>query len=205
MSSAAQALREKQALIKAGYRSDPSSAFVTLKSTGSLDSSSITCKLSTGAAVKEASRTAGLHPKAGGDDPNISGELCSGDMLLDALVACAGVTLKAVATALGIPIESGTVTAEGDLDFRGTMGVDKTAPVGITGIRMGFDVVFGERGDKGHVTEDEVEALGKLTERYCVVLQTLVNKPEISVRVVGKGGGKEDEGVERELSWEHKA
>lgn len=203
MSSAAQALREKQAPIKAGYRSDPSSAFVTLKSTGSLDSSSITCKLSTSTAVKEASRTAGLHPKAGGDDPNISGELCSGDMLLDALVACAGVTLKAVATALGIPIESGTVTAEGDLDFRGTMGVDRTAPVGITGIRMGFDVVFGER-EKGPVTEDEVEALGKLTERYCVVLQTLVNKPEISVRVVGKGGGKE-EGVERQLTWEHKA
>ncbi|KAJ4351956.1 uncharacterized protein N0V89_007301 [Didymosphaeria variabile] len=205
MSTAAQALREKQAPIKANYRSDPSSAFVTLKSTGNLDSSSITCKLSTGAAVKEASRTAGLHPKAGGDDPSISGELCSGDMLLDALVACAGVTLKAVATALGIPILSGTVTAEGDLDFRGTMGVEKTAPVGITGIRMGFDVVFGEREDKGHVTEDEVASLGKLTERYCVVLQTLVNKPEISVRVVGRGGEKEREGVQRELSWGHKA
>ncbi|KAL1596519.1 hypothetical protein SLS60_009166 [Paraconiothyrium brasiliense] len=202
MSIAAQALREKQAPIKANYRSDPSSAFVTLKSTGNLDSSSITCKLSTGAAVKEASRTAGLHPKAGGDDPSISGELCSGDMLLDALVACAGVTLKAVATALGIPIESGTVTAEGDLDFRGTMGVDKTAPVGITGIRMGFDVLFGEREGKGPVTEDEVEALGKLTERYCVVLQTLVNKPEISVRVMGSRGGKE-EGVQAELSWGH--
>ena len=205
MSSATQALRAKQAPIKANYRSDPSSAFVTLKSTGSLDSSSITCKLSTGAAVKEASRIAGLHPKAGGDDPTISGELCSGDMLLDALVACAGVTLKAVATALGIPIESGTVTAEGDLDFRGTMGVDRTAPVGITGIRMGFDIVFGEREEKGPVTEDEVESLGKLTERYCVVLQTLVNKPEISVRVAGKCGDEGKDGVQKELSWEHKA
>ncbi|KAF1978788.1 OsmC family protein-like protein [Bimuria novae-zelandiae CBS 107.79] len=203
MSSATQALREKQAPIKASYRSDPSSAFVTLKSTGNLDSTSITCKLSTGAAVKEASRIAGLHPKAGGNDPNISGELCSGDMLLDALVACAGVTLKAVATALGLPIESGTVTAEGDLDFRGTMGVDKNAPVGITGIRMAFDIVFGETAGKGPVTEDEVEALGKLTERYCVVLQTLVNKPEIKVSLAGKGGGKEDEGVERQLSWGH--
>jgi uncharacterized OsmC-like protein len=205
MSSAAQALREKQAPIKSGYRSDPSSAVVTLKSTGSLDASSITCKLSTGAAVKEATRTAGLHPKAGGEDPTISGELCSGDMLLDALVACAGVTLKAVATALGIPIVEGTVTAEGDLDFRGTLGVDRTAPVGITGIRMAFDIVFGEREDKRPVTEDEVEALGKLTERYCVVLQTLVNKPEISVRVAGRGGGKEEEGIERQLAWEHKA
>ncbi|KAL5428813.1 hypothetical protein PMIN07_011312 [Paraphaeosphaeria minitans] len=204
MSSAAHALREKQAPIKASYRSDPSSALVTLKSTGSLDASSITCKLSTGAAVKEASRIAGLHPKAGGGDPSISSELCSGDMLLDALVACAGVTLKAVATALGIPIESGTVTAEGDLDFRGTMGVDRTAPVGMTCLRMGFEVVFGERED-GPATESEVEALGKLTERYCVVLQTLVNKPEISVKVVGKGGGKEEDGVSRELSWGHAA
>jgi uncharacterized OsmC-like protein len=126
-------------------------------------------------------------------------------MLLDALVACAGVTLKAVATALGIPIVEGTVTAEGDLDFRGTLGVDRTAPVGITGIRMAFDIVFGEREDKRPVTEDEVEALGKLTERYCVVLQTLVNKPEISVRVAGRGGGKEEEGIERQLAWEHKA
>jgi uncharacterized OsmC-like protein len=204
MSSATQALRAKQTPIKATYRSDPSSALVTLKSTGTLDASSITCKLSTGAAVKEASRTAGLHPKAGGDDPGISGELCSGDMLLDALVACAGVTLKAVATALGIPIASGTVTAEGDLDFKGTMGVDRDAPVGITGIRMGFEVVFGER-DGGPVTESEVESLGKLTERYCVVLQTLVNKPEITVRVVGKGGEEEGDGAQKEVSWGHTA
>jgi uncharacterized OsmC-like protein len=198
--SAAQALRQKQAPIKDGYRSDPSSAVVTLKSTGSLDDHSITCKLSDSSAVKEAHRVAGLHQKAGGDDPAISGELCSGDMLLDALVACSGVTLKAVATALGIPIASGTVTAEGDLDFKGTLGVDKTAPVGITGIRLEFAVQFGQRDDGREVSEEEVEKLGKLTERYCVVLQTLVHKPTIAVRLAGSGGGKEGEGVSREVS-----
>ena len=196
--SASQALREKQAPIKDGYKQDPSSAVVTLKSSGSLDSSSITCKLSHGAAVKEASRVAGLHPKAGGDDPTISGELCSGDMLLDALVACSGVTLKAVATALGIPIVSGTVSAEGDLDFKGTLGVDKTAPVGITGIRLEFQVKFGAREDGREVTEEEVERLGKLTERYCVVLQTLVHKPRIAVRLAGSSEKQED-GIEREI------
>lgn len=189
--SAAQVLREKQAPIKDSYRSDPSSAIVTLRSTGSLDSSSITCKLSTGAAAKEASRVAGLHQKAGGDDPSISGELCSGDMLLDALVACSGVTLKAVATALGIPIVSGTVSAEGDLDFKGTMGVDRNAPVGITGIRLEFQVEFGEREDGREVSQEELEKLGKLTERYCVVLQTLVHKPQIEVKLAGSGGAKE--------------
>ncbi|KAF2251437.1 hypothetical protein BU26DRAFT_283111 [Trematosphaeria pertusa] len=204
MATPAQTLREMQAPIKDEYRKNPSSAVVTLKSTGSLDSSSITCKLTTGAAANEASRTAGLHPKAGGPDPDISGQLCSGDMLLDALVACAGVTLKAVATALGIPIASGSVAAEGDLDFRGTLGVDKSAPVGITAIRMGFDIEFGKREDGKEVSEEEVERLGKLTERYCVVLQTLVNKPEVSVRVVGKGDGKEDDGITRELHWGHR-
>ncbi|KAF2440134.1 OsmC family protein-like protein [Karstenula rhodostoma CBS 690.94] len=176
------------------YRNGPS-ALVTLKSTGSLNASLMTCKLSTSAAVKEATRTAGLHARAGGDDHSLSGELCSGDMLLDALVACAGVSLKAVATALGIPIASGTVTGEGDLDFRGTLGVDRMAPVGITGItgiRMGFEVVFGER-ESGPVTEG---ALGKLTERYCVVLQTPVKKPEISVKVVGR-----DSGGSRGMRW----
>jgi uncharacterized OsmC-like protein len=195
--SAAQALRSKQAPIKDGYRKDPSTAVVTLKSTGTLDASSITCKLSAGPAVKEASRIAGLHQKAGGDDPQISGELCSGDMLLDALVACSGVTLKAVATALGIPIVSGTVCAEGDLDFRGTLGVDRDAPVGMTDIRLEFRVGFGEREDGRAVTEEEVEKLGKLTERYCVVLQTLVHKPKIAVRLVG--GGKEEDGIAREI------
>jgi uncharacterized OsmC-like protein len=195
--SAAQALREKQAPIKDGYRKDPSSAIVTLKSTGSLDNSSITCKLSTGAAVKEASRIAGLHPKAGGDDFAISGELCSGDMLLDALVACSGVTLKAVATALGLPVKSGTVTAEGDLDFKGTMGVDRTAPVGITGIRLQFNIKFGEKNDGSQVNKDDLETLGKLTERYCVVLQTLVKKPTIGVVMIGSG--KQEDGIESEI------
>ncbi|OAL51716.1 hypothetical protein IQ07DRAFT_586076 [Pyrenochaeta sp. DS3sAY3a] len=196
--SSAQALRTKQAPIKDSYRQDPSSAIVTLKSTGSLDDSSITCKLSTGAAVKEASRIAGLHPKAGGDDPDISGELCSGDMLLDALVACSGVTLKAVATALGLPIASGTITAEGDLDFRGTLGVDRNAPVGITKIRLEFQIKFHKKEDGTEVTEDEVEKLGKLTERYCVVLQTLVHKPTIAVRLAGSSS-EEEAGITREI------
>ncbi|KAF2680561.1 hypothetical protein K458DRAFT_489956 [Lentithecium fluviatile CBS 122367] len=205
MSSAASDLRSKQAPIKDAYRADPASALVTLKSTGSLDSTSIACKLSTGAAAKEAAaRIAGLHPAAGGPDPNISGELCSGDMLLDALVACAGVTLKAVATALAVPVISGTITAEGDLDFRGTLGVDKTAPVGIQKIRMLFDLVFGVKEDGQEVSEDEVERLGKLTERYCVVLQTLVNKPEVVVRVEGKADKEEDHGIERKVVWAHR-
>lgn len=200
MSTPVLALREKQAPIKDSYRKDASSAKVTLKSSGSLDSSSITCTLSNSAAAKEASRIAGLHQKAGGDDPSISGELCSGDMLLDALVACSGVTLKAVATALGIPITSGTVTAEGDLDFRGTLGVDKTAPVGLTDIRLEFKVEFGEREDGKEVSSEEVERLGKLTERYCVVLQTLVHKPRIVVRLAGEG--KAEERREREIVHE---
>lgn len=197
--SAAQALRAKQAPIKDGYKNDPSSAVVTLKSTGSLDdSSTITCKLSTSPAVKEAHRIAGLHQKAGGDDPEISGELCSGDMLLDALVACSGVTLKAVATALGIPIVSGNITAEGDLDFKGTLGVDRNAPVGITDIRLEFSLKFGKKEDGSEVGEAEVEKLGKLTERYCVVLQTLVHKPTIKVRLAGSAE-EQEHGVEKEI------
>ena len=165
---AAAALREKQAPIKDQYRSDPSSAVVTLSSSGSLDSSSIACKIDTGKAIQEAKKVAGLHQKAGGDDPELSGELCSGDMLLEALVACAGVTLKAVSTALDIPVKDGTVRAEGDLDFKGTMGVDRNAPVGFTAIRLGFDLKL-QHGDE--VTDDKIEKLGKLTERYCVVAQ----------------------------------
>jgi uncharacterized OsmC-like protein len=117
--------------------------------------------------------------------------LAAGDMLLDALVACSGVTLKAVATALGIPIASGTVRAEGDLDFKGTMGVDRDAAVGITDIRLEFYVVFGEGRA---VSDEEIAKLGKLTERYCVVLQTLVNKPSVRVRLAGKAEGEEDGG-----------
>jgi uncharacterized OsmC-like protein len=160
---AAAALRAKQAPIKEAYKSDPSSAIVTLSSSGTLDTSSITCKLETGKQIHEAKqKVAGLHQKAGGDDPEISGELCSGDMLLEALVACAGVTLKAVATALDIPIKDGRVVAEGDLDFKGTMGVDRNAPVGFTKIRLGFDLRLAEGAE---ISEEKIEKLGKLTER----------------------------------------
>lgn len=190
-------LREKQAPLKASYKSDPTSALVTLHSSGSLDSSNITCKLSTGQAAHAASqKIAGLHPKAGGSDPLVSGELCSGDMLLEALVACAGVTLKAVATALEIPIVSGTVRAEGDLDFKGTMGVDREAPVGFMAIRLGFELDF-----EGEVAEEKVRKLGQLTERYCVVLQTIRRKPGLEVSLKGKQGGGEGRTVE----WEEKS
>lgn len=211
--SASQALREKQAPLKDNYRSDPSTAKVTLKSSGSLDSSSITCKLSTGKAIAEAKasiaseqqqsngKVAGLHPAAGGDDPSISGELCSGDMLLEALVACAGVTLKAVSTALAIPIKKGEVHAEGDLDFRGTMGVDREAPVGFTDIRLAFELEIDGSTEEGRAVDDaKLEKLGKLTERYCVVLQTIVKKPQLSVSMRGKSQSDED-GIDREMVW----
>ena len=203
---ASSALRAKQAPLKDSYRNDPSSAKVTLKSSGTLDSSSTTCKLSTGKAISEAkSKIAGLHPNAGGDDPTISGELCSGDMLLEALVACAGVTLKAVATALSIPIVHGTVFAEGDLDFRGTMGVDRDAPVGFTNIRLGFELCIDGNTEEGKaVDETKLEKLGKLTERYCVVLQTIVKKPELSVTLRGKHEGGGEDGIDREMVWGQK-
>ena len=198
---AAAALREKQAPIKDRYKSDPSSAIVTLKSSGTLDSSSITCKLDTGRQINEAKqKVAGLHQLAGGDDPEISGELCSGDMLLEALVACAGVTLKAVATALNIPIKEGTVRAEGDLDFKGTMGVDRNAPVGFTAIRLGFELKL---DDGAEVSEDKIEKLGKLTERYCVVLQTIAKKPELSVSL--RGSQESEDGIEKSLVWGQKS
>jgi len=195
------ALRAAQAPLKDGYRSNPESAIITLKSTGSLDATSITCKFSTGAAARSAyQKVAGLHPAAGGPDPEVSGELCSGDMLLEALVACAGVTLKAVATALNIPILSGEVHAEGDLDFKGTLGIDRDAPVGFTAIRLGFEIVIDQSTEEVRkVDEEKIEKLGKLTERYCVVLQTIVKKPSLSVVLRGKGG--EEDGVEREMVW----
>lgn len=197
---ASTALREKQAPLKQQYKDDPTAAIVTLKSSGSLDSSSITCKLDTGKQMAQAQqKIAGLHQKSGGDDPEISGELCSGDLLLEALVACAGVTLKAVATAMDIPIKSGTVRAEGDLDFKGTMGVDKTAPVGFQNIRLAFDLQFQEGAE---VPEDKVEKLGKLTERYCVVLQTIAKKPELSVNL--QGSQKTEDGVEKGYAWGQK-
>lgn len=196
----AAALREKQAPLKESYKSDPNNALITLKSSGTLDSSSITCKLETGKAIKDAKdRVAGLHEKAGGEGFDVSGELCSGDMLLEALVACAGVTLKAVATALGIPIKSGEVLAEGDLDFRGTMGVDREAPVGFKTIRLGFDLNIPPEAE---VDEDKIEKLGKLTERYCVVLQTIAKKPELKVHM--RGNQATEHGVERSYMWADK-
>ena len=167
-------LRGRQAPLKDQYRSVPSSAIVTLKSSGSLDASTITCKLSTGQAVGQVTKVAGLHSATGGDA--LSGELCSGDMLLEALVACAGVTLKAVATAMDIPLKSGVVRAEGDLDFRGTLGVDKTSPVGFQEIRLMFEL-------DSAAEQDKMDTLLKLTERYCVVLQTIAQKPRLSCTI----------------------
>lgn len=189
-------LRALQAPIKEKYKGDPSSALVTLSSEGSLSSTSIACKLSTGAAVKEAKeRVAGLHPAAGGPDAALSGELCSGDLLLEALVACAGVTLKAVATALELPLIDGTVKAEGDLDFRGTLGVDKTAPVGFKDIRLKFDCRFDTE-----VTDQQVQSLLKLTERYCVVLQTISQKPGLSSSMTGTHTGEDGKETTRTAS-----
>src|SRR5580700_10443271 len=159
-------LRALQAPIKERYKADPKTAVITLKAKGTLDDSHIACKVETGRALA----VAGLHPATGGSGL----ELCSGDMLLEALVACAGVTLKAVATALAIPLKSGTVSAEGDLDFRGTLGVAKDAPVGFAQIRLRFDV-------DTDVAQDQLDQLLKLTERYCVVYQTLKSGPPIEV------------------------
>ena len=159
-------LRAKQAPIKDRYRSEPERALITLQARGELDDTAIACKVETGRALA----VAGLHPATGGSGL----ELCSGDMLLEALVACAGVTLKAVATALEIPLRRGTVRAEGDLDFRGTLGVSKEAPVGFRAIRLTFDL-------DTDATPENLDTLLKLTERYCVVFQTLNTKPDLSV------------------------
>ncbi|MCR4264979.1 OsmC family protein [Nitratireductor sp. ZSWI3] len=160
------ALRAVQAPLKERYRNQPEAAFITLKAQGSLDDQNIACKVETGRALA----IAGLHPATGGTGL----ELCSGDMLLEALVACAGVTLKAVATALEIPLRRGTVAAEGDLDFRGTLGVDKSAPVGFAEIRLIF------RFDTD-ASQEQLDQLLKLTERYCVVYQTLRGNPALGV------------------------
>ena len=164
----ATALRALQAPLKDTYRHNAEAAVITLRAQGTLDDQHIACKVETGRALS----VAGLHPATGGS----GAELCSGDMLLEALVACAGVTLKAVATALEIPLRKGTVKAEGDLDFRGTLGVDKTAPVGFKNIRLAFEV-------DSDAPQDKIDQLLKLTERYCVVFQTLNNKPDLSVEV----------------------
>jgi len=160
-----QELRAIQAPIKERYKDQPQAAHVTLKAVGRLGDG-ITCNVETGKALV----AAGLHPATGGDGLSA----CSGDMLLEALVACAGVTLNAVATAMGIEIREGIVRAEGDLDFRGTLGVDKEAPIGFSRIRLDFDV-------DTDATDEQKSALFRVTERYCVVYQTLRRPPEIAV------------------------
>ena len=167
----AAALRAMQAPIKDRYKNQPDAALITLKAKGSLDDTNIACKVETGRALA----VAGLHPATGGSGM----ELCSGDMLLEALVACAGVTLKAVATAIDIPLKSGTVSAEGDLDFRGTLGVAKDAPVGFAQIRLRFDV-------DTDVDQEKLDQLLKLTERYCVVYQTIKSGPPVEVSLKRK-------------------
>jgi uncharacterized OsmC-like protein len=159
-------LKAMQAPLKEAYRDDASSALVTLRARGSIDDQSIACKVETGRALA----VAGLHPATGGSGL----ELCSGDMLLEALVACAGVTLKAVATALEFKLGTATVEAEGDLDFRGTLGVARDAPVGFRAIRLKFDLDSDE-------PQERIDTLLKLTERYCVVFQTINAKPELTV------------------------
>ncbi len=161
-------LRAMQAPIKERYRSDPQTAVITLRAKGTLDDTAIACKVETGRALN----AAGLHPATG----SFGLELCSGDMLLEALVACAGVTLKAVATALDIPLRSGKVSAGGELDFRGTLGVAKDAPVGFREIRLRFDL-------DTDAAQDKLDQLLKLTERYCVVYQTIKAGPPIEVKL----------------------
>jgi uncharacterized OsmC-like protein len=164
-------LRALQAPIKERYKTDPKAAVITLKAKGSLDDANIACKVETGRALA----VAGLHPATGGSGL----ESCSGDMLLEALVACAGVTLKAVATAIDVPLRSGTVSAEGDLDFRGTLGVAKEAPVGFAQIRLRFDL-------DTDAPQEKLDQLLKLTERYCVVYQTIRSGPPVEIGLTRK-------------------
>jgi uncharacterized OsmC-like protein len=161
-------LRALQAPLKSQYRDAPDSALITLKASGELDDAHIACKVETGRAIVEA----GLHPATGGD----GSFACSGDMLLEALVACAGVTVKAVATAIGVELRGGRVSAEGDLDFRGTLGVAKDAPVGSREIRLKFDL-------DTDAPADQLEKLLTLTERYCVVFQTLNRPPKLEAKL----------------------
>jgi len=161
-------LKALQAPLKARYRNDPGAARITLKAKGVAGTDHITCKLETGRAIAEA----GLHPATGGSGL----ELCSGDLLLEALVACAGVTIKAVATALAVPLGKVEIFAEGDLDFKGTLGVDKTARVGFEAIRLRFEV-------ETTAPKDQLDTLLRLTERYCVVFQTLSISPAVSAEL----------------------
>jgi len=158
-------LRAVQEPLKDSYRQNPREALITLRAHGQLDDQAIACSVDTGRAMA----VAGLHPATGGD----GSLLCSGDMLLEALVACAGVTLRAVATSLGIPVTGGTVHAEGDLDFRGTLAVDREAPVGFTSIRLSFEL-------DSEASEEQIATLLRLTERYCVVYQTLAHPIAVS-------------------------
>ena len=159
-------LRALQAPIKARYREDPETALITMTARGTLDLDRIACRIET----RDDRVDSGLHPAAGGDGTL----LCSGDMLLEALVACAGVTLASVATAMNLPVSGGSVTAEGDLDFRGTLAVDRTTPVGFRDVRLHFEL-------DTTATEEQVGKLIALTERYCVVFQTMNNRPNLSV------------------------
>ena len=156
-------LKTRQAPLKESYRNDPGAAQITLRADGSL-MDGIACSVQTGKAIAEA----GLHPGTGGDE----GLACSGDMLLQALVACAGVTMRSVATSMGLDV-TGTLRAEGDLDWRGTLAIDKETPVGFKDIRLFFDV-------QSDASDDELATLERLTERYCVVLQTLASSPGLS-------------------------
>jgi uncharacterized OsmC-like protein len=160
-------LRTVQGPLKQRYRDEPDAALVTLSAAGTLGEG-VSCSVQTGRALAEA----GLHPATGGD----GSLLCSGDMLLEALVACAGVTLQAVATSLGISVAAGRVRAEGDLDFRGTLGVDREAPVGFRSIRLSFDL-------DTEADNEQLATLQRLTERYCVVYQTLAGGPALSTTV----------------------
>jgi uncharacterized OsmC-like protein len=168
----ADSLRSLQAPLKERYRESPRDALLTLRAEGRLGSDAVVCRVETGRALVEA----GLHPATGGDGVAV----CSGDMLLQALVACAGVTLQAVATALEIPVRGGRVHAEGDLDFRGTLGVDREAPVGFAAVRLRFEL-------DSDATDDELAALLRVTERYCVVLQTLRTPATISTHLDAGG------------------
>jgi uncharacterized OsmC-like protein len=160
-------LQATQAPLKERYRENPDAALITLSARGELGEG-VSCSVDTGRAIAEA----GLHPASGGD----GSQLCSGDMLLEALAACAGVTLRAVATSLGIEVRSGTVRADGDLDFRGTLAVDRDAPVGFRSIRLAFEL-------DTDADPEQLQTLLKLTERYCVVLQTIAKAPELSATV----------------------
>ena len=161
----AEELKSVQGPLKHKYTDDPGAAIITLKARGRIGEG-VTCKVDTGQAIHQA----GLHPATGGDGLS----LCSGDMLLEALVACAGVTLNAVATAIGVELKHAMIIAEGDLDFRGTLAVSKEAPVGFKSIRLAFEL-------DTDASSEQIESLIGLTERYCVVYQTLVNAPEIAV------------------------